>query len=141
LLLGLAEDFPTPIALDESLMSDADVERWIGAGWRGVYVVKPSLLGDVVTAMERLEKAKASVVFSSAFETAVGAKAALRLAFAWPGSTGSGPTGEKRALGFGVWPFFADLRFDGPAAAPFLRAEDVERIDEKRIWNALDTNQ
>ena len=129
LLLGLAGDWPTPIALDESLVGEGDIEWWIGAGWPGVFVVKPSLLADVAGAMARLEKAKAAVVFSSALETAVGARAALRVAFAW--------TGEPRALGFGVWPLFADTRFDGPHAAPFLRAEDVERIDAEAVWNAL----
>src|SRR6185295_18074434 len=47
LLLGLAGDFPTPIALDESLVGEGDVERWVGAGWPGIYVVKPLLVGDV----------------------------------------------------------------------------------------------
>ncbi len=129
LLLGLAGDFPTPIALDESLVSDGDAERWIGAGWPGIYVVKPSLFGDVTGVLEKLRKAKAQVVFSSALETAVGARAALRLAFGWGG--------EARALGFGVWPLFADARFDGPYVAPFLRIEDVERIDVEAVWNAL----
>lgn len=129
LLRGLAEDFPTAIALDESIAGDADVERWIGAGWRGVFVVKPSLLGEVDRAVARLAKAKATVVFSSGLETAVGAKAALRVAFQW--------TGEARALGFGVWPLFADARFDGPFAAPFVRWEDVERLDAEAVWNAL----
>lgn len=128
-LLGLANDFPTPLALDESIANEDDIERWVGAGWRGVFVVKPSLLGDVAGAVEKLSRAKASVVFSSALETAVGAKAALRVAFGWEG--------EPRALGFGVWPLFADARFDGPAAAPFIRAEDVERIDPEAVWNAL----
>ena len=129
LLLGLASDFPTPLALDESLAGDSDIERWLGAGWRGVFVVKPGLLGDAAGALEKLARANASVVFSSALETAVGARAALRVAFAWPG--------KARALGFGVWPRFADVRFDGPRAAPFLRWEDVERINPEGVWNAL----
>ena len=130
LLLGLANDYPTPLALDEALVGDGDVERWIAAGWPGWYVVKPSLLGDVETALARLREAKATVVFSSALETAIGARAALRTAFAW--------TGEPKALGFGVWPLFADPRFDGPAAAPFVRVEDVERLNPEAIWTALD---
>jgi O-succinylbenzoate synthase len=129
LLLGLAADYPTPIALDESLATDGDVERWIGAGWPGVFVVKPSLLGDPGEVLSQLAKAKAQVVFSSALETAVGAQAALRRAFAW--------SGEPRALGFGVWPLFADATFDGPVAGPFLRSEDVERMDPETTWNAL----
>ncbi len=129
LLLGLAGDWPTPIALDESLVGETDLERWLGAGWPGVYVVKTSLLGDVASALARLEKAKAAVVFSSALETAIGAQAALRAAFRWKGGV--------RALGFGVWPLFADARFDGPTAMPFLRREDVERLDAEAVWNAL----
>ena len=128
-LLGLAGDFPTPIALDESLVLDGDVERWLGVGWPGIYVVKPSLLSDPAGALARLSAAKSQVVFSSALETAVGARAAMRLALAW--------TGTRRALGFGVWPLFADPRFDGPYAMPFLGREDFERIKPEAIWNAL----
>ena len=129
LLLGLAADFPTPLALDESLTGDGEVERWLGLGWRGVFVIKPALLGDVNQTLARLAKAQAAVVFSSALETRLGAKAALRAAFAWPG--------EARALGFGVWPLFADGRFDGPYTGPFLHGEDVERINPEAVWNAL----
>jgi O-succinylbenzoate synthase len=153
-LLGLAGDYPTPLALDESLIGERDLERWVGAGWPGIYVVKPSLFADVETAMTQLEKAKARVVFSSALETAVGAKAALHVAFAWrepeeqrgaahdagaggPPSTGKPRAIPRRALGFGVWPLFADPVFNGPATAPFLRFDDVTRIDTASIWNAL----
>jgi len=129
LLLGLAGDFPTPLALDESLTGEHDIERWLGAGWPGVFIVKPALLGDVAAALATLAKAKAAVVFSSALETAVGARAALQAALAWPG--------EPRALGFGVWPLFADTRFDGPYLAPFIREKDVERLDPEAVWNAL----
>jgi O-succinylbenzoate synthase len=127
-LLGLAADYPVPIALDESLADARDIERWLGLGWKGHFVVKPSLLGDARAALGKLAEAHARVVFSSALETAIGAQAALRLAFAWPG--------KMSALGFGVWPLFADARFDGPSAAPFIRAEDVERINPEDLWNA-----
>lgn len=129
LLLGLAGDFPTPIAIDESLVLDGDVERWLGVGWPGVYVVKPSLLSNPAAALERLSAANAHVVFSSALETAMAAKAALRLAFQWKGT--------RQAIGFGVWPLFTDARFDGPYSTPFLSRSDVERINPEAIWNAL----
>ncbi len=138
-LLGLAGDFPTPIALDESVVGAGDIERWIGAGWPGVFVIKPSLIAYVGAAMAALEKAKAAVVFSSALETAVGARAALRVAFGWKGETDAkgSPQTQPRALGFGVWPLFVDARLDGPFATPFLRAEDVERINPEAVWTAL----
>jgi O-succinylbenzoate synthase len=129
LLLGLAGDFPTPIALDESLVGDGDVARWLALGWRGVFVVKPSLFSNTTGVLQQLEAAKADVVFSSALETAVGAKSALGHAFHW--------RGPVRALGFGVWPLFADARFDGPGLAPFLRWPDVTRIKVEVVWNAL----
>lgn len=129
-LRGLAEDYPTTIALDESLVGAHDVERWLADGWRGVFVVKPSLLGDPEPVLARLAAAKADVVFSSALETAAGARTALRTAFAWTAT-------KPRALGFGVWPLFADNAFDGPFAAPFFRAEDVERLNPEAVWNAL----
>lgn len=129
LLLGLAHDFPTPLALDESLVGEKDVDRWLGAGWPGVYVLKPSLCADVPAVLARLSKAKAEVVFSSALETAVGAKIALRYAFGW--------TGSRRALGFGVWPLFEQAVFDGPYLAPFIRYEEVERLNPEAVWNAL----
>ena len=130
-LRGLAEDYPTAIALDESLVGATDVERWIAGGWRGVFVVKPALLGEPAPVLARLAASKADVVFSSALETAVGAKAALRAAFAWK------PAGKPRALGFGVYPLFGDKILDGPFGAPFFRAEDVERLNEEAVWNAL----
>ncbi|WP_233256724.1 o-succinylbenzoate synthase [Opitutus sp. ER46] len=129
LLLGLAHDFPTPIALDESVVGAGDVERWLALGWPGWFVVKPTLLGEVEPALARLRAAGATVVFSSALETAVGARGALRVAFAW--------SGERKALGFGVWPLFADARFDGPVAAPFIREQDVARLDPEASWNVL----
>jgi o-succinylbenzoate synthase len=129
LLLGLGADYPTPIALDESLVGDGDLDRWLGAGWPGVYVIKPTLFADPVGALSRLSAARADVVFSSALETAVGARSALRLAFGWGG--------QSRALGFGVWPLFAKPGFDGPALAPFIRSEDVLRMNPEAIWSGL----
>ena len=136
-LLGLAGDFPTPIALDESVVGVGDVERWMGAGWPGVFVIKPSLVADVGAALTMLEKAKAAVVFSSALETAMGARAALRAAFAWKGETDKAGAPRPRALGFGVWPLFTDARLDGPFAMPWLRVDDVERINPEAVWTAL----
>jgi O-succinylbenzoate synthase len=136
-LLGLAHDYPTPLALDESLVADADAAQWLDAGWPGLFVVKPILFGDLAATLARLERAHADIVFSSALETAVGAQAALRTAFAWHARQPNPLPRPPRALGFGVWPLFADSAFDGPYAAPFIRPEDVERIEVTRVWSAL----
>lgn len=128
-LMGLAADFPVALALDESIAGDGDVAVWLADGWTGFFVIKPLLLGDLAGTLAALARAGARVVFSSSLETAVGARAALGHAFAWPGTS--------HALGFGVWPLFGDARFDGPAAAPFMLAADVERLDPEVPWNAL----
>lgn len=129
LLLGLAADYPTPLALDESLIGGGDVARWIGRGWPGYYIVKPSLVADVAGVLATLHEASTKVVFSSALETVVGARAALAAAFNWSGSV--------HALGFGVWPLFASPELNGPEAAPFVRWEDVLALNPEAAWNAL----
>jgi O-succinylbenzoate synthase len=130
LMLGLAGDYPTPLALDESVASAGDAERWLELGWPGIFVIKPALLGDAGRVIGRLPRER--VVFSSALETGVGAAAALRAAFEFFSGTD-----KPRALGFGVWPLFEDARFDGPRAAPFLRAGDVLQSQPEILWNAL----
>jgi O-succinylbenzoate synthase len=129
LLCGLAADFPTVIALDESIATDRHVERWLGLGWRGVFVIKPMLLSDPQTVLAALKKAKVPVVFSSALETAVGAASGLRLAFDF--------AAERRPLGYGVYPLFEDGRFNGPSAAPFLRRSDLNRGNAEALWVEL----
>jgi o-succinylbenzoate synthase len=127
-LLGLAADYPVALALDESIAGDGDVDRWLDMGWKGYFVIKPSLLGDVRAVLGKLHRAAARVVFSSSLETGIGARESLGAAFSWKG--------DPAALGFGVWPLFSDSRFDGPSAVPLLRIEDVERIDPESLWNA-----
>jgi O-succinylbenzoate synthase len=88
LLRGLAGDCPVPLALEESVANSRDVTRWLAAGWPGLFVLKPSLLGDVAGTLGRLRAAgcdaqSGRVVFSSALETAVGARAALGWALRW----------------------------------------------------------
>ena len=136
LLRGLAEDYPVAIALDESLGGVGDIERWLAAGWRGVWVIKPALLGEPEAVLARLAAAGADLVFGSALETRVGARAGLRLAFAHAERLAAAG-GRARALGYGVWPLFADARADGPATGAFVRREDVARINPEELWNAL----
>ena len=129
LILGLANNYPTTLALDESIATGREVDAWLDLGWPGIFVVKPQLLGRAEATLEKFRKKKSAVVFSSALETAIGAKAALRLAFEF-GAT-------ERALGFGIWPLFEDSRLDGPRLAPFIRREDLDTLRPDEVWNAL----
>jgi len=129
-LRGLAHDYPTAIALDESVTGPASLRSWLEGGWRGVCVVKPALAGAGEDLRALLAGFRADTVFSSALETAVGRQAALRTALQLAGGT-------PRALGFGVTPLFGDARFDGPPVGPFLSPADVETMNPEAAWNAL----
>jgi O-succinylbenzoate synthase len=130
ILLGLARDYPTTLALDESVTGLPSLRTWLGRGWPGALVVKPALAGAPASVLGLLAKHHADVVFSSAFETAVGRQAALRMAFQFKGR-------HPHALGFGVTPLFKDGRFDGLPAVPFVSVEDVNRMNPETVWNAL----
>ena len=131
LLLGLAADYPTPLALDESLTQVTDFERWLGLGWPGVWVLKPALMGDPARLLAIVHEQRLGVVISSALETAVGARAVLGLAFALPE--------KRRALGTGVWPLFSARWANGPLAMPFVHWSDVEALDAEATWNGVNS--
>ena len=128
-LLGLARDYPTKLALDESVAGWRSLRIWLERGWPGVFVVKPALTGAPADVLALLAQHRADVAFSSALETAVGRRTALRMALQYQGA-------PARALGFGVAPLFEDRRLDGPAA-PFLSIADVNQMDSAAVWNAL----
>jgi len=129
-LLGLAADYPTPIALDESVAGMPGLRTWLERGWPGVVVVKPALAGNPADVLALLAASHADVVFSSALETAVGRQAALRMAFAFKNR-------QPRALGFGVGRLFQDGRFDSVPSVPFLEVNAGNCLDTETLWNAL----
>ena len=100
-MLVLSNSFSTPIALDESVASWRQMEECYGRGWRGVFVVKPSIFGRRSPLINFCKTHPVDVVFSSVFETEIGRQAALQfaaeLATILP---------QKRALGFGVESWF-----------------------------------
>ena len=121
LLMGLAQDFPVTLALDEAVLGAEDFGRWQDLGWPGVYVLKPALWGDPIDLIARVRAAKADVVISSALETRVGARIVMAIAFALAGSA--------RAAGLGVWPLFVEGTHDAPTALPFFQRETVLSLD------------
>lgn len=129
-LLGLARDYPTTLALDESVAGLPSLRTWLERGWPGALVVKPALAGAPVSVLALLARHQADVIFSSAFETAVGRQAALRMAFQFKGP-------HPRALGYGVAPLFKQEQFDGLPAVPFVSIDDVNQMNPEAVWNAL----
>ncbi len=123
----LAADFPTPLALDESVGSVDDLKRWRDEQWAGLYVIKPSLSGSLFDLEAELESGAADCVFSSSLETLIGAANAVGFAIRQKGSS--------RALGFGVESLFADRNI-GLDLGPFLQKTGLPSSDMfEKLWN------
>ncbi len=127
-LLGLAEDYPVTLALDESVTGLPAAQRWHEMGWRGVFVIKPALAGPLSDLMAWAATSKADLVLSSAIETAVGRASILSAALTHPLT--------KRALGFGVGEVFGDRRWDGPILGPVMDASWLDGVDTRAAWEA-----
>jgi o-succinylbenzoate synthase len=79
------------VAADESVASEHGMLRLLAAGAADVVVLKPAALGGAVRALELASLARQSgmrVVFTHAFESAIGARHALHCAAAWGDADG-----------------------------------------------------
>jgi O-succinylbenzoate synthase len=126
-ILSLASEFPTQIALDESVARHSDLLRWLEFGWPGIYVIKPSLAGSPSRLLHLLEGYEAEAVFSSAFETAVGARAAMLLS--------THASGAPRPIGFGSAACFADDRWNLALRGPTISSKALARLDISHVWD------
>lgn len=129
-LMGLAQDYPVKLALDESVVRLEEARKWQARGWPGVFVIKPALAGPLGELAEWAAKTKPDVVLSSAIETALGRSAILQFALAQPGLV-------KRAPGFGVGEIFGDRRWDGPFMGPVLEDGWNAGFNPEELWTAL----
>lgn len=128
-LLGLANDYPVKLALDESVVHLSDARRWQGLGWPGIFVIKPALAGPLHEVIDWILKTKADVVFSSAIESTLARSAILSAVLDQPLS--------RRALGFGVGEIFGDRRWDGPFIGPLIDNGCLAQTPGEELWNAL----
>jgi o-succinylbenzoate synthase len=79
------------VAADESVASEGGMQRLLAAGAADVVVLKPASLGGPGRALELASLARQAgmrVVFTHAFESAVGARHALHCAAAWGDAEG-----------------------------------------------------
>ncbi|MDX2187967.1 MAG: o-succinylbenzoate synthase [Opitutaceae bacterium] len=128
LLLGLAGDYPTPLALDESVANETDFEFWLGEGWPGVWILKPALLGSPLDWVELLRTRKARFVFSSAIEGPIARRSALELVFSQQVA--------PEPIGFGLGEVFSDS-WDGTGLRPFLHAQELDSFDTEAAWKSV----
>lgn len=127
-LLGLAEDYPVKLALDEAVTGLAAAREWQARGWAGVFVIKPALAGPLDELVAWARETSPDLVFSSAIESALGRAQILRTIF-------SGKL-TQRALGFGVGEIFGERVWDGPAVGPLLDASWCAQVNAEELWNA-----
>ncbi|ERT09879.1 o-succinylbenzoate synthase [Lyngbya aestuarii BL J] len=93
-MLALSRQYLTSIALDESVATLSQIRDCYQRGWRGIFVIKPAIVGSPRKLRKLCRENQIDAVFSSVFETAVGRRAALNLA--------AELSHPKRAVGFGV---------------------------------------
>ncbi|MBD2528529.1 o-succinylbenzoate synthase [Nostoc flagelliforme FACHB-838] len=97
-MLELSRCYKTAIALDESVATLGQLAACYQQGWRGIFVIKPGIVGSPSRLRKFCHQHKIDTVFSSVFETAIGRLAALQLA--------AELSRNNRAIGFGIDHFF-----------------------------------
>ena len=97
-MLELSSCYGTAIALDESVATLKQLVACYEQGWRGIFVIKPGIVGSPSRLRQFCLSHKIDAVFSSVFETEIGRQAALKLA--------AELSHHNRAVGFGVNHFF-----------------------------------
>lgn len=91
--------YPVPLALDESVATLDHLEHCYAMGWRGIYVIKPGIIGSPQRLRQWLQEHPIDLVFSSVLETPIGAFHAVQLL--------RDLSMTERAVGFGVDQVFA----------------------------------
>ncbi|WP_414514413.1 o-succinylbenzoate synthase [Nostoc sp. PCC 9305] len=97
-MLELSTSYETAIALDESVATLGQLAACHQQGWRGIFVIKPGIVGSPSRLRKFCHQHQIDTVFSSVFETAIARLAALQLA--------AELSRNNRAVGFGIDHFF-----------------------------------
>ncbi|MEH2442200.1 o-succinylbenzoate synthase [Nostoc sp.] len=97
-MLELSTSYETAIAIDESVATLGQLAACHQQGWRGIFVIKPGIVGSPSRLRKFCHQHQIDTVFSSVFETAIARLAALKLA--------AELSQNNRAIGFGIDHFF-----------------------------------
>ncbi|MEH1891853.1 MAG: o-succinylbenzoate synthase [Nostoc sp.] len=97
-MLELSMSYKTAIALDESVATLGQLAACYQQGWRGIFVIKPGIVGSPSRLRKFCHQHQIDTVFSSVFETAIARLASLQLA--------AELSRNNRAIGFGIDHFF-----------------------------------
>ena len=97
-MMELSGEYATPLALDESVATLAQLQDCYAQGWRGIFVIKPAIAGSPRRLRQFFQVHPIDAVFSSVFETEIGRQAGLKLA----AELGN----RDRAMGYGTSHWF-----------------------------------
>jgi o-succinylbenzoate synthase len=79
-MLRLTEHYEIPLAIDELASNLGRLQDCYEQGWRGIYVIKPSIAGSLAELTNFMQKHQLDVVLSSSLESSIGQRAILRWA-------------------------------------------------------------
>jgi o-succinylbenzoate synthase len=79
-MLRLTERFEIPLAIDELASNLGRLRDCYEQGWRGIYVIKPSIAGSLGALTDFIQERHLDVVLSSSLESSIGQRAILRWA-------------------------------------------------------------
>lgn len=128
-MLDLQSKTSIPLALDEQVGTLEKLRQAEAIGWPGIYVIKPSGLGDLYAFLKMRSASRGTFVYSTAFETVIGLRTVIQLA-----------SSEHNPLAIGIGALDA-LRPDFLSAQqgirPSLPAGWGLNIPFEALWNAL----
>jgi O-succinylbenzoate synthase len=104
-LLMLSQQYSTPIALDESVATLHQLKTCYEQGWRGIFVIKPAIVGFPSRLRHFCQHHPIDAVFSSGLETAIGRQVGLTLA----AELSDKLSNNHRAVGYGTTHWFEEL--------------------------------
>lgn len=121
-MLRLSQLYQTPIALDESVTTLQQLECCYRQGWRGLVVVKAALAGYPQKLRDFCQQHHLNVVWSSVFETSIAQQYIFN--YLIPSiPSGSNPSGDSRAIGFGIHHWF--------------EPSPLDHLDFEHLWQSL----
>jgi O-succinylbenzoate synthase len=109
----LSSGYRTVIALDESVATLKQLKACYHQGWRGIFVIKPCIVGSPSQLRQFCHEHQIDAVFSSVFETSVGRQAALKLAAEL----------SSHSVGFGINHWFDEIEMVGEDSARHSRTQ------------------
>lgn len=112
----------TAIALDESITSYPNITY---NDWQGVWVIKPSLLGNINKFLQWAKDHPKDWVFSSTFETGIGFSTVLQIA---------ANLGGNRAHGLGTLAYFGDDQLAAHRLLPKIKTAFPSENTLSSIW-------